>query len=395
MMGSIFLMSNDTLLVVDDDFEICSIIKEVAENCGFKVGIAQDHASFHQAYAEEKPAVIILDLHLSDTDGIEIVHYLKNSSYDGYVLLISGLDTKLLASAEVIGKGEQLKMLPSLQKPIKISQLHNVLKVLLSTEPFVTKNSILEAIENDRFLVYYQPKISIPQKKVIGVEALIRWNYHGSVIVYPDSFIPLAEQTGVIAQLTEWIVNKVLSDQVVWMKQSINLSVAINVSAKLLENIQLSQLFISQTEELGVDPTQITLEITETGAMTLPEVALDIIARLRIRGFSISIDDFGTGYSSLISLHKMPFNELKIDKHFILTMEQDPNARKIVKSIIDLGHNLGVKIVAEGVETREVLKMLRSMGCDEAQGYLFSKAIPEKELWDWLKNVETSEWYKL
>lgn len=339
--------------------------------------------------------MIILDLHLEDSDGIEILHHLNEINYPGHIILCSGLDSRLINASDAIARQLGLKMLPAIQKPIKIRELKNILENYWSCDPDISCESIHRGIDLNQFTIHYQPKMKISTLDVIGLEALIRWNYNDELLLYPDAFIPIAEHSHAIDTLTEWLIDQVLQDIQEWRKKGFDLSVAINIPANFLVNPNIPQILTSKIQTYGTPLSAITFEITETGVMALPNITKDIISRLRIRGVSFSIDDFGTGYSSLISLHNIPFNELKIDKIFIMNLHEDEDAQKIVNAAINLAHNLGMTVVAEGVENRQSLNVLRDLGCDIAQGYLIAKPMPKEELTAWLENQEYQAWKDL
>lgn len=252
-----------------------------------------------------------------------------------------------------------------------------------STDRLMLMNDLQSAINNKQLILHFQPKIDIRQHKHIGYEALLRWEHPQRGLVPPDEFIPFAEVTDLIHPLTMWVIENSLIQSSKWNKQSIVHHISINLSARnLLDDTlptQLSQLLTTY----NVKPSSIELEITESAVMTDPEIALLNLKKLYDLGVEISIDDFGTGYSSLSYLRQMPIHKLKIDKTFVLDMDSNQSDRVIVESTINLAHNLGLKVVAEGVENNEILLLLDSLGCDEAQGYYISRPNPADKLEGW------------
>ncbi|MFZ6747879.1 putative bifunctional diguanylate cyclase/phosphodiesterase [Undibacterium sp. Ren11W] len=242
------------------------------------------------------------------------------------------------------------------------------------------------ALEQQAFRLYVQPKIALGTGQVIAVEALIRWLHPERGFIYPDHFIPFAEQTGFIRQLSLWVLNEAAGICGLWSAQGVHLKMSINLSTLDLLDQELPEKFSQVLHRHGITPTVFCLEITESAIMDDPVRAQQTLEKLHSMGFDLSIDDFGTGYSSLAYLKKLPVDELKIDKSFVLNMEQDADDSKIVKSTIDLGHNMGLRVVAEGVENLAVMQLLKEMGCDQAQGYYISKAMPAAELPAWLSS---------
>ena len=246
------------------------------------------------------------------------------------------------------------------------------------------KSELRQAIEKDELVLYYQPKIDHGTSRVMGVEALVRWQHPKRGLLPPDLFIPAAEQTGLIGPLTRWVLAKALIQCADLHQAGVFISVAVNLSARNLHDKQLPAEIANLLASANIEPSYLVLEITESAVMADPAFALEILNQLDKMGVTLAIDDFGTGYSSLAYLSKLPVDEIKIDKSFVLDMMNDKQDSVIVKSTIELGHNLGLKVVAEGVETQEVWNTLTNWGCDAAQGYYMSKPLPADELMQWL-----------
>lgn len=234
-------------------------------------------------------------------------------------------------------------------------------------------------VENELSLLY-QSKVNLRESSVTGMEALARWNHPGLGLIPPDRFIPLAERTGLIMPLTLWVLHEALHQHKVWSDKKLNLTMAVNLSTWNLQAEELPDQISGLLSSAEVPPSRLELEITESAIMANPELALKNVTRMKKMGLRFSIDDFGTGYSSLAYLKKFPIDEIKIDKSFVMNMAKSQEDVVIVHSIIDLGHNLGLKVVAEGVEDRESMDLLTKLGCDEAQGYYFSRPLPPGEV---------------
>ncbi len=247
------------------------------------------------------------------------------------------------------------------------------------------------AIDHDEFVLHYQPKISLKTGEVGGVEALIRWQHPMREMVYPDEFIPLAEHTGLIEPITRYVLDEVLRQCAEWRRQGLNLPIAVNLSARILLDEDFPDRVADALRHWGVAPSLLQFEITESTLVADPKRALGVLTRLSQMGVQLSIDDFGTGYSSLSHLKRLPLKELKIDKSFVMNMTADENDLVIVRSTIDLGRNLGLQVVAEGVETADVWAKLSDLGCDYAQGYYSARPMPANELVNWL-SVTSGDW---
>jgi diguanylate cyclase (GGDEF)-like protein len=233
-------------------------------------------------------------------------------------------------------------------------------------------------------VLYYQPKVDLRDDEVVGAEALVRWNHPRKGLVPPNDFIPLAEHTGLIQPLTEFVLREAVKRCQDWRKTYPNFHVAVNLSARSLNDENFCSDLRAILEEYGADPSSLELEITESMIMDDPDHAIEILTQISEMGVGLAIDDFGTGYSSLAYLKKLPVNDLKIDRSFVMGMESDENDAIIVRSVIDLGRNLGLRVIAEGIETPEVSTTLTAMGCDLGQGYHISRPIPAEKLRSWM-----------
>lgn len=260
---------------------------------------------------------------------------------------------------------------------------HNVLELTLETE-------LKHAINNDSLKLFYQPKIIVDSGEVYGAEALLRWIHPERGFIPPDAFIPMAEQTGLIHPLTKWVLKTAVRQAKQWHERGMMLNVAINLSAQSLRDPGLIETIESTLREVDMAPHYLTLELTETAVMSDPRRALDILTELDQKGVMLSIDDFGTGYSSLAYLKQLPMDELKIDRSFVMEMDKDKNDAVIVHSTIDLAHNMGLKVVAEGVETDQAWHTLKALGCDMGQGYFMCKPVDADTFMEWL---DSSAWH--
>ncbi len=249
-----------------------------------------------------------------------------------------------------------------------------------------------EALNSGQMELYYQPKLNISTGAIESVEALIRWNHPDHGMVNPDEFIELAERSGLISPLTKWVMDNAVQQSVKWKKQGLNLNIAINISPTVLMDPMLLDAFTGLLAANKVSAKNIMLEITENALMDDRDRAVEVLDQFSKYGFSLSIDDFGTGYSSLAYLNRLPADELKIDKSFVQDLDTNSNNVVIVRSTIDLAHNMGIKVVAEGVENKATQKILEDLGCDIIQGYYISKPLPADELFTKLmseKNQDT------
>ena len=239
-------------------------------------------------------------------------------------------------------------------------------------------SELRRAIGGGELVLHYQPKIDVASGRVNAFEALVRWNHPVRGLLPPNDFIPIAESTGLIGPLTQWVVDSALAQLAEWSATRPTLSMAVNISARNLRD-DLPDFILNRLAAHRIDSSRLVLEITETSIAADPIRAMVLLEELNAAGVKVSLDDFGQGYTSLGSLGRLPVSELKIDRGFVFAMQESHEDRAIVASVIELGHQLGLTVVAEGVETEAVSAVLRAMGCDTMQGYLFSPAVPASE----------------
>jgi diguanylate cyclase (GGDEF)-like protein len=254
-----------------------------------------------------------------------------------------------------------------------------------SIERLSLMSELRQAIQNDDLVLHFQPKVDISSATTIHVEALVRWNHSRRGLLGPDSFIHLAERSGNIGLVTRWVLASAIRQVSAWRKDGIDVAVAVNLSAIDLLDSELPSEIRDLLAQHGVPSSRLLLEITESAVMSDPTYALRILTELKSLGIRLAIDDFGTGYSSLAHLKRLPVDELKIDKSFVMHMDANDDDAVIVRSTIELGHNMGLQVIAEGVENEKAWKILEQFGCDMAQGYFMSPPLPPHKLEKWLK----------
>ena len=247
------------------------------------------------------------------------------------------------------------------------------------------KSELREAIQSGQLCLNYQPKIEHQSRRAVGLEALVCWNHPQRGWLPPEKFITLAEESGLIGQLTHWVLENALAELATLNALGHHLNMGVNISARSLHDLELPQMISSLLHKHGLAAEHLTLEITENAVMSNPASALTILGKLDRMGVTLAIDDFGTGYSSLAHLKQLPVDEIKIDKSFVIDMEENENDAVIVRSTIDLAHNLGLRVVAEGVENEDAWITLSVLGCDLSQGYYMSRPLAPDDLLPWLK----------
>ena len=370
--------NGNRLLVVDDQPDILDFVGQVAESVGYEVRLANDAKQFREAVRAFRPTLMILDLQMPQTDGIELIRELGTAGTRASILISSGMDQRVLQSAEQLGVAHGLNMAGFLQKPIMLADLEAILGQHLRSPRVPTEEELRRAIDRAQLLVHYQPKSALKNGRwaVVGVEGLIRWEHPELGLVYPDAFIPLSEKTGLIAALTDFVLQEGIRQLGLWRAQGTVLDLSVNLSPLLVRELDFPDRLSDLMRAHALDNSRLTLEITETAALEDPARTRDILTRLRVKNFGLSLDDFGTGFSSLTQLYRMPFNELKVDKSLGMELHQSGEARTIVRSLVDLAHNLGLRVCTEGVETPVALQFLEVAGSDYVQGYYLGRPVP-------------------
>ncbi len=396
-------MKPSRLLIVDDDMMICELLATVAEDIFEQIQLYNDAAGFLQqtTYAQD---VILLDLQMPQIDGIETIRLLAQQGSKASILLMSGYDESVLRSAKVLAKDLGLNVMGDLTKPIGIAHLTKVLNELAGAidceqpsderssgndpHAFIpTAEDLLKAINEHQLELHYQPQVSLKSNALVGAEALVRWNHPEFGMIYPDRFIPLAESSGLIGELTEAVINLAVIQSHQWHKQGYAFKVSVNISAQNVSSLDMPEYLEALARRYELDTHMLVLELTESAVMSEITTSLDILTRLRLKGFRLSIDDFGTGFSSLSQLHKIPFTELKIDQSFVMKMIEDPQSAAIVETCIMLGHKLRMSVVAEGVEDHQIWQRLKELGCDIAQGYHISRPMAPEAFLSWYQGI--------
>lgn len=387
-------MNVQSVVIIDDDAAYLELLQCALASHQVAVSCYQEITP--EQVGDLLPAkVLVLDLFMPAMDGIEVIRQLAKHHYAGAIILLSGQDQAVLTSAQELAHAHGLRVIQTFCKPVTLRELSlAVLDTLLQQpknnapvakfEPTVA--DLDDALEHHQLLLYYQPKTDLRTLKTCGFEALVRWMHPQHGLVAPASFIPLAEKSGRMGELTERIIDLALPQMALWAQQHLYPEVAINISADNLREFEFASRLLNHLQHFRLDPSQLILELTETSVMNEAVTSLDILIRLRMRGVRLSIDDFGTGYSSLSQLHRIPFSELKIDQKFVDRCVYETESQAIVETCIMLGHKLGMLVTAEGVERPEIADKLRTLGCDKGQGYLWSKPIPAQAATEFLMN---------
>jgi EAL domain-containing protein (putative c-di-GMP-specific phosphodiesterase class I) len=382
------------ILVLDDESFMLKLLNRILSNLGFTaVTLCDSGRAALEQIAETGPNLILLDLNMPEMDGIEFVRHLVERHYAGSLILISGEDERMLQTAEKLVQAHKIPILGHLHKPVKPDALSALLEKWTPPTPGTsglvkkayTADELRSAIENGQLINYYQPKVAIASGDVVGVETLVRWRHPTDGIVFPDQFIGVAEAAGLIDDLTRAVFAEAVTQAKSWQEAQLQLRIAVNVSMDNLASLNFLNFVAELTEKAGIAPQNVVLEVTETRLMQDTRAPLEILTRLRLKRFKLSIDDFGTGHSSLAQLRDIPFDELKIDQGFVHRAWANETLRAMYEASLSLARQLGMEVVAEGVEDRDDWDFLQRTGCDLAQGMFVSRSMLPADLPAWIE----------
>lgn len=383
------------ILVVDDDAFILKTLERALLKAGVSKLICTDISSHALKYLSsrlEPVDILISDLNMPDIDGIELIRYISELSHPVSLVLISGEDKRILATAENIAKERSVDVLGALQKPINAPQLLNMLtspelvKTVKSREVVSSDlaKELRKAIKEQQIIPYYQPQVCAHNLKVVGLEALARWHHPERGLIPPNWFIPLAEKLSLINELTELMYQQAIADLATIHQQGWMLQLSVNFSAQCLAWLDVPERIQQTLSKYQIPPKYLTVEVTESLLNQDLATSLDILTRLRLKGLGLSIDDFGTGFSTMEQLKRIPFSELKVDQSFVHGATHNHVSGAILESSLNLAQKLDITTVAEGVEDQTDFDFVKQLGCQRIQGYMFAKPMPMDELCSWL-----------
>lgn len=384
-------------LVVDDSAFQRHMLSIVCTEAGYLTVLVNDGVEALKALDEMSFSLIVTDLEMPEMDGLQLIRELAEREIKSKVILVSGHSESLLDAAKQLAEQFGLTIAGTITKPYVPE---NFLELLLDAslvnpeenlhpqyqgefQGRLSHKLVARGLEHDALIPYYQPKICQETSALIGFECLARWKTDNGKILSPASFIPTAEEYGLMTKFTDAIVQSAFEDLSYWHRRGYELPVSINISTDNFKDIEFPERIMNFVEHYQVPANAVILEITESKVMEEARECLEVMSRLRLRGIGISIDDFGTGYASLKQLQYFPFTELKLDRSYVAAAIDHKPSRTVLETGIQLARNLSLECVAEGVETEEQAELLVSLGCPKHQGYLYSKPIPSEDVIPW------------
>ena len=394
------------VLVLEDENFQYDYVKDALRKLGIDK-VSHAHNGFEGLAvldaAEADPEMLICDLDMPGMDGIEFMRNVALRQYHGGILLLSGADAGVLKVAQRLASIHHLHLLGAYEKPITrqaLIQAINDLHIQTRDQQYPSEtadapldpNELRHALQAGQIEVWYQPKIAVRAPGGIsGAECLVRWRHPQRGLVQPNRFIAMAEEHGLIDDLGMEVLRLAARELASWHRDGWHFPLSVNLSMDSLNRLDLPELIEQTVRNAGVAPQNIVLELTESRLMENFTVSLDIIARLRLKGFGLSLDDFGTGFSTMENLQQLPLTELKVDRAFVQGATEDAGAHAILVSSIELGRNFNLSIVAEGVETQADWDLVAGLGCDEVQGYFIARPMPAEDFFVWLVNQRNNE----
>ncbi|PXW86441.1 EAL domain-containing protein (putative c-di-GMP-specific phosphodiesterase class I) [Nitrosomonas sp. Nm84] len=392
---------NLRVLVLDDDKFMLEFVSHLLRELGVnEVLVAENGAAglFALSAQIEVVDLLICDIEMPGMDGIEFLRHIADQKYSGKVVLFSDVEADLLKAIERLAIVRGLNVVGTLAKPVTMGSLTAILEKLSLPIQKTTNSSqvrqifdveeIRQALMADQITLFFQPKISASSRRVTSVECLARWHHARYGYISPDNFISIIEQNGLINDFTRNVLKKSVQQLDIWLQNGLDLEISVNVSMANLDRFDLPEIYQEAVQDSNVPIERVTLEITEGKLGKDFAQSLDILTRIRLKGFGLSIDDFGTGYASMETLKYMPFTELKIDRIFAHNAAQDSATRVILESSIKLGKAFGLNVVVEGIENQADCELVTELGCDEIQGYFIAQPMLADEFARWLCDYE-------
>ncbi len=389
------------ILIVDDESFVLNLSQKILRKLGYEdlATASNGNEALNILNASDKSvSLIICDLNMPEMDGVEFMRHAANAEFTGGMILLSGEDERMLQTALDLAKAQNLNVLGAIPKPLRPDLLQPMLDAFKPTSSekrqFTQQEGLsvaelqqgLESDDDNGLMLVFQPKVRITSGAITSVETLARWRHPERGILGPGAFIPLAEETGLINQLTEQIFRKAAQQTADWLIDGLEIRTAVNFSVNSFTDADFPAFIINTVEQAGISPSSMTLEITETQVMDNVLDCMEVMMRMRMKRFGLSIDDFGTGNSSMAQLKTIPFTELKIDRAFVNNAAQNKSARAILEASVSLAKSLEMEIVAEGAETREDWDLVESLGVDYVQGYYCARPMPNAEFLAFLQS---------
>ncbi|MDP2561447.1 EAL domain-containing protein [Psychrobium sp. 1_MG-2023] len=380
------------VLIVDDSHAILKYVSTVLEEV---YGISQTQEAscaseaLHILRQTKQINLIFLDLNMPNTDGIQLLEKISQLNYNGYIVIMSGISTRIISSVEALTKKYNLNHIGTLVKPMHETDFKKIIKKIGQSRKKRPAGSslktyeIVRALKNDDIEVFYQPQVELSSKTFIGLEALCRLNHPSLGIISPDRFIGLAEESELISHITMCVLKKSLSDWKKWHQYGLDIKLAVNISPNLLDQPEFADLILNLIEQYDMPANMLCLEVTETVLADDQTQELMNLNRLSIRGVEIALDDFGELHATIDRLQKLPLSYLKLDKSCFIDNKDQVGQLSLLNTSLSMAEKLKIRTIAEGLETSSALQLASEIGCDYGQGYFIARPMLAKEVLPW------------
>jgi EAL domain-containing protein (putative c-di-GMP-specific phosphodiesterase class I)/AmiR/NasT family two-component response regulator len=388
------LVATLNVLVVDDEPIVRDVLAAVLRRRVASVTTSGNGREALEIMRINDPPIdlVFLDLLMPKMDGIEVIRHMAAREKAPSFAFVSGVNATLLSAAVHLAASRGIPVVGTIEKPVTGPAVEAILKLSATVKRREARQSglaipeeqLLAALREKWLELHYQPKVNLKTGAVEGFESLVRLRHPDHGLVPPGIFIPLAEESGLITSITNQVLILALAQCAAWRDAGVVTKISVNISAKMLVDLNLPDRIEAEAKRCGADPHQIILEVTESGVFADEGDTMDILTRLCMKGFQLSIDDFGTGYSSMQQLRRVPFAELKIDRAFVTGIRRGSKDYSILDSSVALGKKLGLTVVAEGAETQEDMELLESVGADLVQGYHVAKPMTADKVLPWI-----------
>lgn len=379
-------------LILDDETAVANILACMLNSVGFSVTCTQNANDFFAAAKAVKPDLMIVDLFLSEGDGLDVLREL-GSDCRSRIIVTSGAGPRLLETVRQAAEAHGLDVLGRLEKPYRMKEVRALAESMspcvkfasmrpkLGSEHLFSPEELLRAMKADEFCAHFQPQISLRSKMLVGFECLVRWEHPIRGLLPPGDFLPSISAAGLMERLTEIMIEQACIFVEKWPDKALHVSV--NAPVDICSKASFLAGLLNALKRHNLAPEHIIIEVTEAGDLELSQAQIDQMTRIRMHGFHLSLDDFGTGQSSLRRLVKIPFDELKIEKSFVDCSGVTEEARQVIRALVTLARAFGMSVVAEGVEDAAAVTLMRDLGCDVVQGYFIARPMSAADARNW------------
>jgi EAL domain-containing protein (putative c-di-GMP-specific phosphodiesterase class I) len=382
-------MAANRLLILDDDPRLLHLLVAAGQRARYEVTPTETIGTFREALETTEPSLIVVDIQTQGGLGSDLLLYLQRRGCGVPIIVVGGADSHALGAVRQAQTLTGVTILGTLVKPFPLDALTALLEIRREPDLDEWAGEIRAAIEASQLGIQFLPIVEVTGGRVVGFEALARWFHPRRGLISPDRFIPLAEASGLMEPLTDYVLARSIEHCAQWAAAGFDLSVAVNVAAPSLVSGQIVGEIGRLLGEHQLPANRLIVEVAESAAMRQPELTSDILAHLQERGVKLALDDFGTGYTSLRVLSQTPFHELKIDRVFVANVLESRQSQTIVKAIAALGKSLGLTLVAEGVENLATWRWLRELGIERCQGFTIARPMPSDRVLDWLRGYRS------